>query len=169
MVHPVRPISPSRYREGERYRANPLADGETFKAGAPIVLGANGVFAEAGADPDSIVGFATAGAEDYAWKRDTFGTVVPSVPVALADQEFRGTLGSADTDSTPAVVADKTAVIGEVYGLVKDAATGHWVLNINDTTDGIAKVVSVDYDVEDGDSNIPVNFVIVAEARDVIA
>lgn len=168
-THPVRPIAPARYREGERYRTYPLASGEDFTEGAPIILtsGAN-TFEEAGADPSSIVGFALAGAADYAWKDDTFGYVDPAVPVALADQEFRGTLGNSDT-GTAEVTADVSAVIGNTYGLVEDSETGYWVLNADDTTGGIATVVRVDPDVEDGDGNIPVNFIIEPSARDVIA
>lgn len=156
------------YKEGETYRTRPLAAAQDFAKGTPIVAtsGAD-TFQEAGSDPATIVGFATAGSADYAWKEDTFGTVTPAVPVAMADQEFRGSIASADS-SSPTVISDVSAVVGATYGLVKDAETGYWVLS-SAPTNKIAKVTGLDYGVADGDANITVRFVIVPTARDVIA
>lgn len=170
-TYAVIPISPVRYTPGEKYRTWPTAAGETFLKGAPIERSSAGnTFEEHDtADPTSgIVGFALAGAADYAWQDDTFGTVVPSVPVALADQEFRGSLANSNT-STPETISDVSAVIGTTYGLVKDSETGYWVLNHDDTTGGVAKVTGVDPTAEDGDANIPVTFVLTTASREVIA
>ena len=159
------------YKEGESYRTRPLAASQTFKAGAPIV-GSAGTFQEAGAAPQSIVGFATAGAAEYAWKHDTFGTVKPAVPVALADQEFRGTLASSASGSDGYEVGpNPQSIVGSAFGLVVDANTGYWVLNKAVTTGNgaIAKVTGVDKEVQEGDFNPPVRFVIIPSARDVIA
>ena len=167
-THVIRPISPVGYREGERYRTRPLAAAQTFKAGAPIIAttGAD-TFQVAGTNPATLVGFATAGAADYAWKYNTIGNVAPAVPVALADQEFRGSIASASS-GTPTVIANVSAIIGTTYGLVVDADTGYWVLSSN-PANKIVKVTGVDEQVQDGDGNIPVRFVVVPAARDVIA
>lgn len=169
MIHAVRPFHPVRYKEGETHRTPPYKTGETFGVGAVIVRtsGAETV-EEGGTDPTPIVGVALAGAADYAWMRDTFGSVVPAVPIALSDQEFRGTLGNSDT-STPEVIADVSAIIGAQYGLVKDTATGYWVIDADDTTNKRVQITGVDDGVADGDGNIPVTFVFLPANRDVIA
>lgn len=150
-----------RYKEGESFRTYALAASQTFKAGAPAVLtsGANTV-QEGGTDPTPIVGFFLADAADYAWMDDTFGKVVPSVPIALANQEFRGTL--------EATYVAATHVIGFECGIVKDA-TGYWTLDPSDTTNVLARLTGFDSEVADGDINPPVRFVVIEADREVLA
>lgn len=47
---------------GRRIRRFPLASGESYVEGAPVLLDANGEIAEAGADPATILGFAASDA-----------------------------------------------------------------------------------------------------------
>lgn len=161
----IRPIAPVYARDGYAYRTWPLASAQTFKAGAAIVQ-SSGEFSEAGTNPAAIVGFATAAADDYAWKEDTFGTVVPSVPVALANQEFRGTLATGSGNYT---AADVSAQIGATYGLTKHSVAGVWVVDqAKTTTNARVQITGVDQEAADGDINIPVTFVVLPDNRDVV-
>lgn len=158
----IRPITPARWQESEAYRTFPLAASQDFAKGAPMVFtsGANTV-EEGGADPSPIIGFATAAASDYEGFDDTFGNVSPFMPIALAEGNvFRGTL--------EATYVEATHVIGFECGLVEDA-TGYWVLDAADTTNVAARIVGFDDDVEDGDVNPPVLFVVIEADREVIS
>lgn len=154
----IRPIAPVRVKGDEEYRTYPLAASQDFQAGAPAVLQNDGTVQEASADPTDILGFFLADAADYDWKDDTFGFVDPSVPVALADMEFRGTL-----QGTYSASADFDAE----YGLVEDATTGYWVVDRSETTTTSVVITGVDDDVEDGDTDVPVTFRVLAANRQV--
>lgn len=148
----IRPISPVRWQGGkESYRTFALDAGQTFKKGAALVFDDDtNTVKEAGSDPTAIVGFATCAAADVAEMYDTFGTVVPSVPVALASENvFRGTLeGTYDADAH---------VLGTDFGLVLDAS-GYWTVDETDETNTRVIIVGFEEGVADGDVNIPVLF-----------
>lgn len=148
----IRPISPVRWQGGkESYRTFALDTGQTFKKGAPVVFDTDtNTIKEASADPSAIVGFATCDAADVAEMYDTFGTVVPAVPVALASENvFRGTFeGTYDAD---------VHVLGTDYGLVLDAS-GYWTVDETDESNTRVILVGFEEGVADGDVNIPVLF-----------
>lgn len=149
-----------KYKEGETFRTIALAASQTFLAGAPAILATDdNTVEEGGADPASIVGFFLADAEDYAWMYDTFGTVVPAVPVALANAEFRGTLKG--------TYAKATDVIGKAYGLVKDAS-GYWTVDKADTTNTRVTITGIEDGVANGDIDVPIRFVVLPANRAVI-
>ena len=160
----IRPFAPVRRNDGYTFVNYPLhADVTTtpFLAGAVVVLTAGGLVDEAAAGPvaaNTVLGVALAGSADYAWKDDTFGTVNPSVPVATADQEFRGTL-----EGTFAA-----ADVGDEFGVVIDA-TGYWTILKSETVNVTARVVGVDDDVAVGDVNAPVRFVFVPLVRQLVS
>lgn len=152
----IRPITPVYRNESDRYVTYPLASAQDFAKGAPVVLGTDGTISEAGADPSLVLGFATAGADDYSWSADTFGYVSAAVPVALADQTFRGTL-----EGTINLATD----ISDQFGIVEDA-TGYWTVDRSDTTNVVVTVLDVgDDDVADGDVNAPVIFRVIDTVR----
>lgn len=155
-TYAIRPIRVVRDDDSRGYITRPLAAAQTFKEGAPVTF-ASGVFTEAGTDPSSIAGFATAPADGYAWMEDTFGTAVPMVPVAPADREFRGTLAGTYAASD----------IGTSYGLLKDAS-GYWVVDKSDTVNTRVTVTGVEADAEVGDTNVPVTFVVLPANRQVL-
>ena len=163
-THPIRPISPAYSTDEEDFVTRPLAASETFKKGACIVetSGAETV-EEAGTDPALIVGFATAGAADYAWKYDTFGHVTGTpVPVAKCKETiFRGSLSDAASASA-VTIADVSAEVGKQYGLVLDATTGYWVVDHAETSNKRVQIVKIDDAALDGDGNIPVLFRVLA-------
>lgn len=152
----IRPITPVHFNESNEYLSYPVATGEDFTKGAPVVM-SGGEVSEGGADPASILGFATAGVADYSWQEDTFGYVSKRVPVALSDMEFRGTL-----EGTFAA-----ADVGTEYGLVEDAS-GFWVVDKTDTTNTRVVITGVDDEAEVGDTNVPVTFRVLDANRQVI-
>lgn len=154
-TYAIRPITPVIRNESYRYVNYPLAAAQTFKKGAPLVLGTAGTVSEGGTDPTIILGFAAADAADYAWQADTFGTVVASVPVALADGVFRGTLEG---------TYDSAAHLSTDFGLVKDA-TGYWTVDETDETNVRVIVIGVDDGVANGDVNVPCTFRVLAAHR----
>lgn len=157
-TYAIRPITPVIFNESYRYMTYPLAASQTFKKGAPVLLNADGKVEECSADPQLILGFATADAADYAWEDDTFGNVSPSVPVALASHVFRGTLeGTYDADGH----------ISVDFGLVKDA-TGYWTVDETEETTVSVVLIGVDDGVVDGDVNVPCTFVVEAAVRQVV-
>lgn len=168
-IHAIRPIAPAYYKRGDTYVTRKLASSQTFKTGAPIVESSGeDTVEEAGADPTSIIGFACAGAADYAWMDDTFGRVDPSVPVALArNGVFRGSLSDA-ASSGAVTIADVSAEVGKEYGLVEDATTGYWVVDHAETSTKSVHIVGIDDEAADGDGNIPVLFVVIAADREEI-
>lgn len=153
----IRPIAPVFRRDKDVFKSFPLASGSTFKKGAFVVRDGDGNIAECGADPASILGIALADAADYSWMADTFGNVVPQVPVALADQEFRGTL-----EGTYAA-----ADLSDPFGVVLDA-TGYWTIDRSETVATRVQITGVDDEVAVGDVNPPVRFVILAANRQAI-
>jgi hypothetical protein len=154
MFHPVKRL------DGYTFRDIPYAAGETFPAGALVLRDANGEIAECGVDPALIAGVATAAVADYAWKADTFNTVAPSVPIATADQEFRGTM----------VGIWAAANLGASYGVTANAVTGEWEIDQAKVAaaDLRVQIVGVDDDVAVGDVNPQVRFVILTANRQVI-
>ena len=155
----IRPISPVIHNEGYRFMTFPLAASEDFEKGTPVTLGAAGTISEvANAATTGILGFTLAGTADYAWMDDTIGHVNPSVPVALANQVFRGTLeGTYDADGH----------IGVDFGLVEDA-TGIWTILETDETNVSVIVLGVDDGVVDGDVNVPCTFVVISTAQQLV-
>lgn len=154
-------IAPVRNNEKDKFRNLPLAASQDFERGAIIVpTGSGGTYEEAAADPQTIVGVALAAYSDYEWMDDTFGFVNPVVPIALADQEFRGTLDGA-------AVADISAIIGNEYGLIDNS--GNWEIDQSETTTTSVRITGVDDVAEDGDSNIPVTFVFIRSVREEVA
>lgn len=147
----IRPISPVYRRDRDVFKNFLRAAAQTFQKGAPLVQSTDGRYVEeCGADPALIIGFALADADGYDWQDDTFGTVDPTVPFAVADQEFRGTLeGTLDID----------ADVGTAFGLVKDA-TGYWTIDRSDTTATRVTITGLEDGVADGDVNPPVRFVV---------
>src|SRR5690606_11043353 len=148
----IRPISPVRWQGGkESYRTFALDTGQTFKKGAAVVFDTDtNTIKEASAEPSAIVGFATCAAADVAEMYDTFGTVVPAVPVALASENvFRGTFkGTYDADAH---------VLGTDYGIALDAS-GYWVVDETDESNTRVILVGFEDGVQDGDVDIPVLF-----------
>lgn len=158
-TYAIRPITPVIRNESYRYVTYPLADSQTFKKGAAVLLNTDGKVEECGADPALILGFATADAADYAWEDDTFGTVAPSVPVALATGVFRGTLeGTYDADGH----------ISVDFGVVKDA-TGYWTVDETDESNVRVLLIGVDDGVVDGDVNVPCTFTVLPANRQVVS
>jgi hypothetical protein len=154
-TYAIRPIAPVIHNEAYRFVTYPLADSQTFKKGAAVLLNTDGKVEECGADPALVLGFALADAADYSWKDDTFGTADPAVPVALADQTFRGTLeGTYDADGH----------ISVDFGLVKDA-TGYWTVDETDETNVRVILIGVDDGVVDGDINVPCTFTVISSVR----
>jgi len=152
----IRPISPVYWNESNRYLTYPVASGADFSKGAPVVLNTDGEIAEAGADPSLILGFATCAASE-ATPADTFGYAEQRVPVALADQVFRGTLeGTLDID----------ADISDQFGLVEDA-TGYWTIDRSDTSNVVVTVIGYEDGVANGDVNPPVRFKVIDTVRQV--
>lgn len=154
-TYAIMPIRPAKAGEGDTYVNYPLAAAQTFELGAPLLL-ATGAVQEAGADPALILGFATAAHDSYDWMASTRGDVVAKVPVALADQEFRGTL-----EGTFAA-----ADVGTAFGLVLDA-TGYWTVDRSDTSNTRVRVTGVDDGVAVGDINVPCTFVVLPANRQV--
>jgi len=151
----IRPITPVYWNESNRYVSYPLAAAQDFSKGAPVVLGTDGTISEAGADPALILGFATSSAAQ-ANPADTFGYNSQNVPVALADQTFRGTLEGTYNAATD---------IGDQFGIVEDA-TGYWTVDRADTANVVVTVLDVgDDDVADGDVNPPVIFRVIDTVR----
>ena len=155
----IRPISPSRYNESQRFHTYPLSAGQDFQKGAPVVLEAGGTVAETGTDPASILGFATADKSGYDWQTDSFGHVTPRVPVAESTQEFRGTLTGTHVAATD---------IGAEFGLVEDGTTGYWVVDRTETTAARVTIIGVEDEAVDGDTNVPVRFIVLSANRQVV-
>jgi len=151
----TRPISPAYWNESNRYVTYPLAASQTFVKGAPVILNTDGDIEEAGANPALILGFATCDAAD-ARPADTFGYAEAEVPVALADQVFRGTLeGTVDT----------AADISDQFGLVDDATSGYWTIDRSNTTNVRVTVIGFEDGVANGDVNPPVLFKVIDTVR----
>lgn len=158
----IRPISPVRWQEKEAYRNFKLHAGQTFLKGAPLIFATDdNTVEEGGTDPTPIVGFAAADADGYDWQKDTFQTVFPSMPVALAEGNvFRGSLiGTYDAD---------VHVLGWDCGIVEDGSSGYWGLDETDESNVLARIVGFEDGVADGDVNIPVLFVVIEADRTVI-
>jgi hypothetical protein len=154
-TYAIRPITPVFRNEAYRFVTYPVKDAEDFEKGAAVLLNDDGEIEECGADPALVLGFALAGTDDYEWKDDTFGNVKPSIPVALADQTFRGTLeGTYDADGH----------ISVDFGLVKDA-TGYWTVDETDETNVRVILIGVDDGVVDGDVNVPCTFTVISSVR----
>lgn len=168
-THAIRPIAPVTRVGDETFRQVPLSASQDFTVGAVIVQNASdGTYEEGGTDPSAIAGIALAAAADYDWSEDTFGFTSQAVPIASPDQLFRGSL--ADAASSGAVtIADVSAEIGNEYGLVEDATSGYWVVDHADTTNTRVRIVGIDDDMEDGDANIVVEFVILAANQEAIS
>lgn len=169
-VHEIIPIYPVDGGDDKDFsiRNRPIGSGETFKRGAFLVDGGNGAVDEAGTNPAAILGVSLAAAADYAWQYNTLGTVVPSMPFATADQEFRGSLAKDDAIQTPQVTADVSALIGATRGVTLDTDTGHWVVDGTKSSSN-QRVTITAVEGEDGDSNIPVRFTILPANRVVIS
>jgi hypothetical protein len=155
-THNIRPIAPVRFNWGYIFKTPRIPAGVEFRAGAPARI-EEGFGVIANPVSQRIAGFYIAGSGDYAWKEDTFRTVRRSVPIALANQEFRGTL----------VGTYQPTDIGAEYGLVQHSS-GYWVVNKADTANPAVRVVGVDREVEVGDVNAPVRFVVLDAKRQVI-
>lgn len=153
----TRPIAPVKRLDGYTFVTYPLAAAQDFERGALVLRNADGNIAECGADPASIAGVALAAVADYAWQDDTFGKVSPRVPVATADQEFRGTL----------LGTFAAADVGASYGVVDSAGT--WVVDKADAVNTRVQIVGVDDEVAVGDVNPPVRFVFLVANRQVIS
>jgi len=156
-TYAIRPIAPVKRLDGYTFVNLPIASGETFLEGALVLRDADGNAAEVGADPALIAGIALHSVAD-ANPADTFGTVVARVPIATADQEFRGTL-----EGTYAA-----ADLGGDFGVVLDA-TGYWTIDRSDTTNTRVRIVGVEDGVAVGDINVPVRFVFLPANRQVIS
>ncbi len=169
-VHEVIPFYPVDGGDDKdfSFRNRPIGAGETFKTGAVLVDGTHGAVDEAGTNPAAIIGVALADAAGYAWQSDTFGTVVPSMPFATADQEFRGTFAADDAVQTPVVTADVSAIIGNTYGVTLDTDTGYWIVDSSKSASN-QRVTITGVEGEDGDSNVPVTFTILPANRVVIS
>lgn len=161
-THELRPIYPVDGGDNADFdfRNWPVKSGETFLKGSFLVDATDGEVAEAGENPSAIIGVSLAGAADYDWQYDTFGTVVPSMPFATADTEFRGTLVG--------TIADVSAVIGATYGVTKQAS-GYWAVDsAKSSSNQRVRITGVDGEAADGDVNIPVTFVILPANQVVI-
>lgn len=156
-TYAIRPMAPVKRLESYTFVTLPIESGETFKAGALLLRTNDGTFEECGADPTLIAGVATHGVAD-ANPADTFGTVVPVVPVATSEQEFRGTLeGTWAADD-----------LGKSYGVVLDA-TGYWTVDKSETSNTRVRITGVEDGVAVGDVNVPVRFVFLPANRQVIS
>lgn len=164
----IRPFGEQFNTHRTRYRA-PVVGEADFGEGAVVFLD-DGALDEAGADPSEILGVATAASDSYDWQADTHGLVQPKVPVALADEEFRGTLlGTFDEED-----------IGKQFGITlhDDDGTDVWVVDRAKTGES-ARVTVLDVDriaitnegviteVAGGDENVPVSFMFIPEFRQV--
>lgn len=163
----IRPFGEQYNTPSTRFKTPHVEDGETFLVGAVVTLD-GGYTVEADANPTNILGVATANADSYDWQSDTHGFVEPSVPVALADEVFRGTLlGTFDRDTD----------LGAEYGITKDS-TGFWVVDKAKTTTnarvhvlGVERVATseegITHEIVDGDVNVPITFMFIPEYRQV--
>lgn len=158
---------------GEQYNASDTrfgtkapASGQVFKAGAPVVLGSGGEISEiASKAATEIYGVVTADADSYDWAADTHGKVLPKIPVALAGEEFHGTL----------LGTFANADIGGEFGLSKQGDT--WVVDKSETTDKRVVVTGIDpiainddgvtVEVKAGDINVPISFMFLPAYRQV--
>lgn len=156
-TYAIRPIAPVKRLESYTFLTAPITSAQTFKAGALVLRADAGTFTECGADPALIAGVALHAVAD-ANPADTFGTVVPLVTVAAADQEFRGTFeGTWAADD-----------VGKSYGVVLDA-TGYWTIDKSDTVNTRVRITGVEDGVAVGDVNVPVTFVFLPANRQVIS
>lgn len=161
-THELRPIYPVDGGDNADFdfRNWKVGSGETFKRGAFLVDGGNGEVDEASDNPASIIGVSTAAAADYAWQKDTFGTVAPGMPFATADTEFGGTLVG--------TIGDVSAVIGATYGVTKQSS-GYWAVDsAKSSGNQRVRITGVDGEAADGDVDIPVTFVILPANQVVI-
>ena len=155
-TYDIRPIAPVVANEAFRFGTYPAHAGEDFKKGTPVTLGLTGTITEVNDDATTgILGFTLAGTADYVWMDDTFGIVNPMIPVAYADQVFRGTLeGTYDADGH----------IGVDFALHEDA-TGFWTVDETNETNISVLLIGVDDGVVDGDINVPCTFVVISTAQ----
>lgn len=162
-THELRPIYPVDGGDNADFdfRNWPQAANQDFLAGAFLAISSGGgTVEEAGANPASIVGVSLAPASGYDWQYDTFGTVTPGIPFATADTEFRGTLVG--------TIADVSAVIGSTYGVTKQVS-GYWAVDSSKSSSNQrVRITGVDDTVQDGDTDIPVTFVILPANQVVI-
>lgn len=101
------------------------AASETFKLGAVLTVNASGYIAEAGADPTLIIGLATKEGQNGA----SAGDKAQPVEMALPGILFMGNMANAgDT----AVTAQTD--VGQGHGIAKDATSGKWYVDKDDTT-----------------------------------
>lgn len=164
----IRPMGEQYNTPSTRFKTPHVDDGADFEVGAVVVLD-GGVTVEASANPTNILGVATAASDSYDWQKDTHGFVEPSVPVALADEVFRGTLlGTFSRDDD----------LGAEYGITKNAGTGFWVVDKAKTgANARVHVLEVErvatseegitHEIVDGDINVPVTFMFIPEYRQV--
>jgi hypothetical protein len=123
-------------RSVPRIRELPVAAAEAeFKRGSPLVRDSDGAWAECGADPAAIGGFAESdyGADTTGFRRIPRGEFPPGYMQATLvtdEQVFRATY----TGTLPA--AD-----GGSYGIAKDGTTGDWSVDFSDTTNTRVKLV----------------------------
>lgn len=156
----IRPISPVFYRDNDHYVTPALADSQNFLKGAPALISAGGKAGEAGANPAVIAGFFTAASDSYAEFYDTFGTTVPSIPIATADREFRGTLKGTFAAND----------VGTTFGITKDATTGYWTVDKSKSSSNQRVLITgVDQEVAVGDIDVPCTFVVLTANRQVIS
>lgn len=164
----IRPMGEQYNTPSTRFKTPDVAVAAEFKVGAVVFLD-GGVVDEAGANPAKILGVATAASDSYDWQKDTQGFVKPSVPVALADEEFRGTLLG---------TFNRAADLGTEYGITKHATTGFWVVDKAKTSTnarvhvlGVERVATsedgISHDIVDGDINVPVTFMFIPQYRQV--
>lgn len=168
-VHKLRPIYPVDGAD-ERdfsYRNRPIATSpeQSFKKGAPLIPGAGtGELGHVKEPTDNatatgILGFATSDAAGYEWEYNTLGDVVPGMPFATSDQEFRGTYKASD-------IADVKALIGTSKDLAKDSSD-YWVVASSNSAARV-KITGIDDAAQNGDTDIPVTFVVLAAQQGVI-
>lgn len=123
-------------RSVPRVRELPVAaTEEAFLRGAPLVRDSDGAWAECGADPAAIGGFAETdyGIDTSGFRRIPRGEFPPGymqASLVTDEQVFRATY----TGTLPA--AD-----GGSYGIVKDGTTGDWSVDFSDTTNTRVKLV----------------------------
>ena len=164
----IRPMGEQYNTPSTRFKTPDVAASADFEVGAVVFLD-DGVTTEAGVNPANILGVATAASDSYDWQKDTQGFVTPSVPVALADEEFRGTLLG---------TFNRAADLGTEYGITKDVTTGFWVVDKAKTSTnarvhvlGVERVATsedgISHDIVDGDINVPVTFMFIPEYRQV--
>lgn len=111
-------------------REGGAATSETWAKGA-VLIASSGYLAEASDDPTEIVGVALHGVTSAAQ-----GAVAQYVP-AVDSQEFIGTLDSAGSPGTHALVITNRYV---KYGLSVDAS-GIWYIDVDETSDALARVI----------------------------